>query len=238
MARRTFMLVHGAWHGGWCWGRVRPLLEARGHTVLTPTQTGLGERAHLLSREIDLNVFVEDIARVFIMEQLEDVVLVGHSFAGNAISGIAEQMPERLRQLIYLDAILIQSGETPFSRNPPQVAAARIKASQDFDGGISIPVPPLDAFGVTKPEDIAWIGNRLVPHPLQTFQSALSFSNPIGNGVPATYIACTEPWYAPLASSRDRAKEMGWPIREIATGHDAMVTAPGELAELLIEIAS
>jgi pimeloyl-ACP methyl ester carboxylesterase len=237
MTGRTFVLVHGAWHGGWCWGRVRPLLEDRGHRVVTPTQTGLGERAHLLSPAIDLSLFAEDITRVLVTEQLEDVVLVGHSFGGNAITGVADRMPERLRHLIYLDAIVIRSGETPMSRVPTEVAAARIKASEEFDGGLSMPVPPPEAFGVTRPDDVAWIGDRLVPHPLKTFMSALALNNPIGNGVPATYIACTEPWYAPLASSRERVRDMGWPVREIATGHDAMVTAPSELADMLMEIA-
>jgi pimeloyl-ACP methyl ester carboxylesterase len=237
MTAINFVLVHGAWHGGWCWGRVRPLLERSGHRVLTPTQTGLGERAHLMSPDIDLTLFTEDIARVLIMEELSDVVLVGHSFAGAAISGVADRMADRLRRLIYLDALVIGTGETPISRNPSDVAAQRIKASQEFDGGLSMPVPPPSAFGVTRPEDVAWIGGRLTPHPLKTFMSALTLNNPVGNGVAATYIACTEPWYAPLASSRERARELGWPIAEIATGHDAMVTAPEELAALLIEIA-
>jgi pimeloyl-ACP methyl ester carboxylesterase len=237
MSTTTFVLVHGAWHGGWCWGRVRPLLEAEGHRVLTPTQTGLGERAHLLSPAIDLELFAEDIARVFLMEDLSDVVLVGHSFAGAAITGLADRMPERLRQLVYLDALIVESGETPMSRVPAEVAEQRMAASRAFDGGLSMPVPPPEAFGVTRPEDIGWIGDRLVPHPLRTFMSALTLANPIGNGVPATYIACTEPWYGPLASSRERARALGWPMREIATGHDAMVTAPGGLARLLTDIA-
>ena len=235
---RCFVLVHGAWHGGWCWGRVHPLLEQSGHTVFTPTQTGLGERAHLLSREIDLTLFVEDIVRVIEMERLNEIVLVGHSFAGAAITGVADRIAGRLRQLVYLDALLVRTGETPMSRVPPEIAEQRRKASQDFDGGLSMPIPAPAAFGITRPEDVDWVAGRLTPHPRNTFETALTLNHPIANGVPATYIACADPWYAPLASSRERARGFGWPMREIATGHDAMVTAPGDLVRMLIEIAA
>src|SRR5579875_3323603 len=101
-AQRTFVLVHGAWHGGWCWSRVAAILRGRGHRVFTPTQTGLGERAHLLSRDITFDTFVQDVVGVFEAEELEDVVLVGHSFGGSSISGVVDRMPERVRRLVYL----------------------------------------------------------------------------------------------------------------------------------------
>lgn len=233
----TVVLVHGAWHGAWCWDRVKPLLEAEGHRVCTPTQIGLGERAHLLSDRIDLSAFVDDIARLLVGEDLRDVVLVGHSFAGASIIGVADRMPERLRQLVFLDALIVGSGETPFSKVPPQVAQQRIAAAEAHDGGLSIPIPPVSAFGMGEPEDIAWVTPRLTPHPLRTFQTSLTLEHPVANGVPATYVICSEPVYGPLESSRRWARNSGWPIVELATGHDAMVTAPRETAELLCRLA-
>jgi pimeloyl-ACP methyl ester carboxylesterase len=236
-ARRTFVLVHGAWHGGWCWRAVADLLRAGGHTVFTPTQTGLGERAHLLSREITLDTFIEDIAQVLRFEQLEDVVLVGHSFGGIAISGVADRMPERLRHLVYLDSLLLQHAQTALSRVPPDVAAARLQAAQDSSGGLSLPAPPAAAFGLLRDEDQASVAPRLTPHPMATYTSPLHLKHELANGVPRTYIVCTQPLYAALASSRDLARALGWPLREIANGHDAMVSAPAELAALLTDIA-
>jgi pimeloyl-ACP methyl ester carboxylesterase len=232
----VFVLVHGAWHGGWCWVKVRQRLRREGYRVFTPTQTGLGQRCHLMSDSIDLNVFVDDIANVIRFEQLENVVLVGHSFAGTSISGVANRLPDRLKRLVYLDSLIVKSGETPLSRAPAHVIAERIKAAQVFSSGVSLPPPSPEAFGVTDPEQAAWLTRRLTPHPMKAYQSTLELEPDITNGVPATYIVCTDPLYAPLASSRERAREMGWDIAELATGHDAMVSAPDETAELLLSL--
>jgi len=231
--RKTFVLVHGAWHGGWCWGAVAARLRAHGHTVLTPTQTGLGERAHLISKSITLDTFVDDIANVIRFEELDDIVLVGHSFGGNAISGVADRMPERVRKLVYLDSSMLENGQTPFSRLPQDVVAARIKAAEDSSGGLSIPAPPAAAFGVTDPQQAKWLEARLTPHPLSTFMSPLKLDNKVGNGRPATYIVCADPIYGPLQSSRDWVKNAGMKMVEIKSGHDAMVMVPDELADML-----
>jgi pimeloyl-ACP methyl ester carboxylesterase len=232
-AAKTFVLVHGAWHGGWCWSKIAPILRARGHTVLTPTQTGLGERSHLLSRSIDLDVCVADIANVLKFEDLKDVVLVGHSFGGNAISGVADRMPDRIRQLVYLDAIILEHGQSPFSRLPPDIVASRTKLAEESSGGLSLPPPPASAFGVTKAKEAEWVNRHLTPHPFATFTSPLKLANKVGNGLPATYIVCTDPIYQPLESSRTWIREHGWKTVEIAAGHDAMVIAPDRLADLL-----
>src|SRR5215469_314913 len=232
-AAKTFVLVHGAWHGGWCWSKVASILRGRGHTVLTPTQTGLGERSHLLSPAIDLDMFVTDIANVLRFEDLKDVVLVGHSFGGNAISGVADRMPERLRQLVYLDAVILENGQTVFSQLPPDIVAARTKSAQESSGGLSLPVYPASAFGVSRPEEVQWVESRLTPHPLKTYTTPLKLANPVGNGVPTVYIVCTDPLYKALQSTRDWVKGHGWKTLEIAAGHDAMAIAPDRLAEML-----
>ena len=122
---QTFVLLHGAWHGGWCWERVASILRARGHRVTMPTQTGLGERAHLMSPDIDLEVFTDDLVNHLIWEDLDQIVLVGHSFGGNATSGAASQVPDRIQRLVYLDALVPISGRSPFEDFPPGVVAER-----------------------------------------------------------------------------------------------------------------
>ena len=230
---KTFVLLHGAWHGGWCWERVAGRLRTRGHRVTTPTQTGLGERAHLMSPDIDIEVFSADLINHLLWEDLKDVVLVGHSFGGNAISGAAEEIPGRIARLVYLDAMVPANDRAPFDDFPAKIAAQRIRQAEKSSGGLSIPPPPAAAFGVTDPADAAWLEARLTPHPLGTYTSAQNFRGEPGNGLPAEYILCNDPAYGPLEGTDTRARALGWPLREIATGHDAMVTAPDALADLL-----
>ncbi len=232
--RKTFVLLHGAWHGGWCWERVAGPLRARGHRVTTPTQTGLGERAHLMSPDIDLAVFTADLVNHLLWEDLTDVVLVGHSFGGNAISGAAEEVPGRIARLVYLDAMVPMSGRTPFDDYPAHLAAQRIRQAEETSGGLSIPPPPAAAFAVTGAADAAWLEAHLTPHPLHTFTTSQNFRDEPGNGLPVEYIVCNDPVYlGPLEGVRARVRSLGWPVTEIATGHDAMVTAPEALVEML-----
>jgi pimeloyl-ACP methyl ester carboxylesterase len=238
MDARTYVLVHGAWHGGWCWSRVAPRLAAAGHRVFTPTQTGLGERAHLLSAAITPDTFIDDIARMIMAEELEDVVLVGHSFGGRSICGVADRMPERLRRLIFLDAALPQSGKSAMDLTLPEIRAERLRLAQETSGGLSIPPPRAADFGITDAADAAWVERRLTPHPLATYTLPLVLRHPLGNGVPATYLRCVDPAFANTASSAMLAKARAdWQYLEIAAGHDAMITAPGELTRMLLEAA-
>jgi pimeloyl-ACP methyl ester carboxylesterase len=238
MNRATYVLVHGAWHGGWCWSRVAERLRAAGHAVFTPTCTGLGERAHLMSRHITLDTFTNDIANVIEAEELSDVILVGHSFGGLPVSGVADRMRERIRHLVYLDSLLVAPGQSPFDILAPEVVAKRIKAAEDSSGGVSLPPQPPESFGVTDEADVAWLRRRLTPHPLSTYASPLNITNFVGNGLPRTYVACTNPPYAFLDPVKAWVRRQdGFRMLEIETGHDAMITAPDELARILIEIA-
>lgn len=238
MAGKTFVLLHGAFHGGWCWREVAARLRAAGHHVTTPTQTGLGERRHLLSAQVTLETFVEDLVQHIEAEELSDVVLVGHSFGGNAVTGAADRLAPRLRHLVYLDAMVLADGETPWGAMPAEQAAERQQGVAARGGGLVAPPPPVSAFGVPEDHPLAdWVRRRLTPHPAATYRTPLRLRHPPGNGVPRTYIACTDPWYAPLEWSRARVRAAaGWTWREIATGHDAMVTAPEALAAMLAEI--
>ncbi|MDB5373046.1 MAG: Pimeloyl-ACP methyl ester carboxylesterase [Belnapia sp.] len=235
MAGKTYVLLHGAFHGGWCWRDVAALLRARGHRVTTPTQTGLGERRHLLSAQITLDTFVADVVEHLEAEELEEAILVGHSFGGNGISGAADQVPARIRHLVYLDAMILEDGQTPWGRMRPEVAAERRRLVQEQGAGLVAPPPPPEAFGVPADHPLApWVRRRLTPHPAGTYRTPLRLANPVGNGLPCTYIACTAPWYPPLDWTRDWVRSRpDWNWQEIATGHDAMVTAPEALAHML-----
>ncbi|WP_024277034.1 alpha/beta hydrolase [Xanthobacter sp. 126] len=230
---KTFVLVHGAWHGGWCWREVADLLLGRGHRVFAPTLTGLGERRHLMSPDISLATFVADVAGVIEVEELGDLILVGHSHGGAVISGVADAMPERIRALVYLDATILQNGESAFGVLPAEVVAERRRKVLEA-GGIAMPVPEVTAFGVPADHPRAdWVRRRLTPHPVGSYESPLALSHPVGNGRPSTYISCTDPLYLPMEPARAYARQAGWTFIEMPTGHDAMVLQPEALAGLL-----
>ncbi|MFT6775078.1 MAG: pimeloyl-ACP methyl ester carboxylesterase [Paracoccaceae bacterium] len=229
----TFTLLHGAYHGGWCWHAVASILRARGHAVTTPTQTGLGERRHLLSPAITLSTFADDLIEHLRAEDLTDTVLVGHSFGGCAIAKAAEVAHTRIARLVFLDAIVLHGDETPFDCFAPEVTAARTEQALAHDGGLSIPPPPPAAFGVTDPAMAAAIAPRLTPHPLRTYQTSLALQGPTGAGLPLCYVRCTDPSYPALDWALARAQAADWRIETLATGHDCMVTAPEATADLL-----
>ena len=235
MSAATYVLVHGAYHGAWCWKKVAARLRALGHLVYTPTLTGLGERSHLMACDPSLGLFIEDVAQVIRFEDVDDVVLVGHSFAGGVISGVADQMPDRLRHLVYLDAQVLLAGESAAGRAPADLID-RYRQNVRESSGFPV-VPPGDpaSFDITDPTLAAWVQSRLTPHPYRTYFDTLELAHPLNNGVPATYIACTQPLRPRIATSRQRARELGWSYLEIATGHDAMLSMPAELTRMLAE---
>ena len=238
-APRTFVLVHGAWGGGWIWKFTAEALRAKGHRVFTPTQTGLGERKHLLARSITIDTFVDDIAAVLETEELRDVVLVGHSFGGFAVTGVADRMPERIRHLVYLDALLPENGETAFSVLPPGIEEARRRTVSEQGGGVALPVPPLAAFPL--PDDVKeWFGRRLTPHPFGTYDTAIRLRAAAGAGRPVTYVSYTNPALASIEPSRVRARGRqgpNWRYMELDVPHDAQAAVPARIVALLEGIA-
>ena len=235
---RTFVLVHGAWHGGWCWSRVAEPLRAARHRVLTPTLTGLGARAHLLSPALGLDTMIDDVVGEIEAEEVDDAVLVGHSFGGTVVCGVAERVTERLAALVVLDGVLADPGASILDGFPREIAEARLADARLTGGTRTMPPLDMDAFGFTDPADRAWVERRITPHPLKSYTDPLPTTGPWGAGLSSTYIACTDPAYRPVAHSAARAaREPGWRMRELATGHDAMVTAPDAVVELLLEAA-
>jgi Predicted hydrolases or acyltransferases (alpha/beta hydrolase superfamily) len=234
---RTYVLVHGAFHGGWCWRRVADRLLAAGHRVFTPTCTGNGERLHLLTAEGGLETAIADVVNVLIFEELENVILVGHSFGGVVITGVADCEPDRIAHLVYLDGTVLESGECALDHLPATLAAKRRQDAQRTTAGLTIPPPSPADFGVTDAADTAWLRRRLTPQPLTTYTERLLLSAPFGNGRPKTYIACTAPLYTPLAASHARARgQSGWHWCDVPSGHDAMITAPDAVAGILLDL--
>jgi len=235
--RMKFLLMHGAWHGGWCWKHVAQGLRLLGHEVHTPTFTGCGERAHLLNQEVGLSTFINDVLAVIENEELNEINLIGHSFAGPVISAVADRIPEKIRHLIYLDALIVQSGESALSILPADVQQERSRTIDDE--GLRMAIPSAEKMGVFEKNQVAWLNRRLTPHPLNAYKEPLYLQHALGNGISKTYIAVTNPSYAPLEKTRKWVKEQkDWEYEELAAGHDAMLTSPKELTELLIKITS
>jgi pimeloyl-ACP methyl ester carboxylesterase len=235
--RRSFVLVHGAWHGGWCWRSVAGILRERGHFVSTPTQTGLGERRHLLSADIDFDTFVRDISNHLLFEDLSNVVLVGHSFGASVVSAVADRDADRIGNLIFLDGFLPDSGRSVMEQRSPKVARERLRAAQETSGGLTMPVPDVALFGIRNDELRSYVAGKLTPHPLRTYLTRIGLERPLGNGLPCDYIVCTDPHYPDTGWSIETARKNQWPVHELRAGHDAMIDAPGPTADLLERIA-
>ena len=233
-----FLLIHGAWHGGWVWNEISDILRYQRYSVSTPTLTGLGEKKHLLSSKITIETFIEDVVNHIIFENLNNIILVGHSFAGSVISGVADRLKNRIQKLIYFDAMILIDGQKPFDITPKETVEQRIELAKKFGNNISIPAPSADAFGVFDIKKSLLLEEKLTPHPLSAFQSKLILKNEVGNGIPLSYIFCTKPVYKSLESSREVVRKMKWPIFELNAGHDAMLTHPKETLNLLMKICN
>lgn len=231
----TFVLLHGAWHGGWVWQRVAPLLRAAGHEVHTPTLTGVSDRAHTLHPSVGLGTHIEDVVGLVEAYDAHDVVLVGHSYAGQVVTGVADRVPDRIRKRIYLDAFVGDDGEAAIDLQPTTIAGHYRESVAGPGFGWLIPVRSLQVLGVTEQSDVDWLSARLTPHPWRTYTEPLRLSGGVER-VPAAFIECTD-WMRVFETHAERAAARGWPVHTIATGHEAMVTAPKELADLLVTIA-
>ncbi|WP_026342562.1 alpha/beta hydrolase [Nocardia sp. BMG111209] len=239
----TFLLVHGAWHNGSCWQRVVPLLESAGHRVYAPSLTGYGDKAHLLGPEVGLDTHVADIVELIEKEDLADVVLVGHSYAGLVISSAANRVPERIAHLVYLDAMVPEDGETAVDVQPLTQQLIDLAAGSGDSWRIP-PMPewpaPLGLFGVTDPADIAWLRTMLSDQPVRCLQQPARLDNPALAEVPRTHIHCVGAEPAGIVRRPVPARQPnGSPAQvwELPSGHDCMITMPTELTGLLLEVA-
>jgi pimeloyl-ACP methyl ester carboxylesterase len=228
----TFVLVHGAWHGGWCWIKTTRLLTDAANVVYTPTLTGLGERAHLARPEVDLDAHVQDVVATLETEELRNVVLVGHSYGGMVITGAAARVPNRIARLVYLDAFVPDVGQSVLSLLPPDRAEVFRTAVAEGDGW-RVPSPPPAHFGVTSQRDSDWLQRHLAPQPFRTLEQAASAVPPASMG--RTYVYSSSPASGAFDGFAGRFRDdRKWRFHEVKTGHDAMVTAPGETAKILM----
>lgn len=220
--KRTFVIVHGAWSGGWDWRTVSDLLTGRGHVVVRPTLTGLGERAHLATRDIGLSTHIMDIVNVLLYENLRGVTLVGHSYGGMVVTGVADRVPERVSHLAYVDAFVPEDGETLMALLPPKAAA--LFDSSTRDGFI---VPAWVKPGSTPPGD--------VPQPAKTFTEPITLRNSQRERIPTSYILTVDPGAATDAFDQfaARAKNKGWKTDRLTADHNAQRSAPQDLCSLL-----
>jgi pimeloyl-ACP methyl ester carboxylesterase len=242
----TFVLIHGAWHGGWCWWKVAPLLRAQGHDVLTPSLTGLGEREHLARlmppAMLNLDLHVRDITQVLESNDLRDVILVAHAYAGMVVTGAAEVCPERLGALVFVNGVVPGDGEAMVDqleavRGPDFVARIRQHIA---DGSPFMPAPTTgeeiaERWSITDPADQEFVLPKLSPQPTLTFAQAVRTGRPDAAGLRREFVLCSESGFDAVA---ERASENDWGVHRIDTGHDPMITAPRELADILVKIAA
>ncbi|MEZ0307612.1 MAG: alpha/beta fold hydrolase [Ramlibacter sp.] len=240
----NYVLVHGAWGGAWYWRRVEQALVAAGQLVHAVTLTGVGERSHLMSPAITLETHITDVARAIESEEMDDVVLVVHSYAGMIGTAIADRMTAQLRHLVYVDAVVPKPGESWSSTHSVATREARLAAAQaspDF----SIPPPDPSVFGL-EAADYEWVKRRQTPHPGHTYPAVLDFDAKRVASVPRTFVNCTQPALATIDSIRPRLADTrfwdgawlaggGLNVVELKTGHHPMITMPAELTRILLD---
>jgi pimeloyl-ACP methyl ester carboxylesterase len=226
---KTFVLVHGAWHGGWCWRRLSDLLEKAGHKVFSPTLTGLGERSHLLSKDVNLDTHITDIVNVFKWEDLKDACLVAHSYGGYPSSGALEQISDRVSAIVWLDSFLPENGQRPIDLTTP-VNRAIVLAGNS--------VPKADVFLVNE-KDRAWVDSKLTPQPPGTYLQPMRLTGARERVARKVYIRATKYPNQRFEAAFTACKaDASWRTFETsATGHDVMIDAPGWLSEVLPQIA-
>jgi pimeloyl-ACP methyl ester carboxylesterase len=233
----TFVVAHGAWSAGWAWKKMRPRLRDRGHEIFTPTCTGLGERVHLASRQVDLETHIQDVRGVLQMEDLRDVILIGHSYGGMVATGVADREAARIARLVYLDAFVPRDGQSCIDLHPPEIVervAAAVRS--EGDGWLVPPNPPPPD---TPEEDLAWITPRRMMQPLKTVEQAIRLTGAVER-LRRTYIyalrARPGDIFRPFAERARRDPD--WQYLEIDASHNPHITAPDALAVLLHDIAT
>ena len=247
----NFVLVHGAWHGAWCWQRVLPLLTRAGHRAHAVTLSGVGEHARYLSPNINLDTHIADVLAMIEAEELTDIVLVGHSYGGVVITGVADRLlaaqktnasialitRATVARMVFVDAVLPLPGESWSSTQSPDTVKARVESAKAHPQQ-GIAVPPASGFGLSG-ADADWVNRRQTPQPLGCYLQPLQFDLNAVRQLPRHYIDCNSPASPGIAPSRIRVRDSqfwggGWQLTELATGHDAMVTEPERLSELII----
>ena len=234
-AGKTFVLVHGAWHGGWCWRRVSDRLEAKGHKVFAPTMTGLGACSHLLNKEVGLKTHITDISNLIKWENLSNIVLVGHSYGGMIVSGVAEELHDKIASIVFLDAFVPANGDSlaAGASQPVKDAIAAALGRGEF----ALKPVPAKVFRVNE-KDQAWVDAKCTPQPIKALTDKADYTGGRDKIAKKTFIRAkgypSVPFDANLAKLKANS---AWKTFEMTAGHDAMVDQPAELADLLLQVA-
>jgi pimeloyl-ACP methyl ester carboxylesterase len=245
-AAKPFVLVHAAWHGGWCWRKVAPLLRTGGHEVHAPTLTGLGERAHLAHPMVGLDTHVQDIVNVLHYENLTNVVMAGHSSSGTLITAVAERVPERIAHLVYLDAFVPRDGEATIDLITFPRAAWEARVASEGHGWLIPSLAPVpweefarDVWRIVDHADRQWLVERLRPTPFKHFTDSVRLTSAAAGRIARTYVRCLQ-HKSPVFDRFAQAARAGehWRLRELDSAHEPFVTAPRELSALLLEAAA
>jgi pimeloyl-ACP methyl ester carboxylesterase len=234
--RRAFILVHGGFHGGWCYSRVADILRECGHRVYTPTLTGLGERCHLAHVGVTCSMHIEDILNIIKWEQLGDVILCGHSYGGVVISAVADRIASRVDALVYLDAAIPENGKSTLELLSPEEQAALQAMTEDRGGCRVLPPFPAASFNVNS-ADRALVDRLCTPQPFATLCERLELNGAYLNVRKKTYVRATN-WGGthPLGSYLRVKDDRSWSVIELPCGHDIMLDAPQRLAKILLEL--
>ena len=230
----TYVLIHGAWHGGWCWKLVAPALRRAGHEVYAPSLTGLGERRHLARQDIDLDMHIQDVVALVEMEDLQDVILLGHSYGGMVVTGAADRVHERISHLVYLDAFVPEGGRCLLDYAVPE-RAARMREEGERTGFVT--PPPMSLWGLARPEHLELVGPREVKHPYATMSQQVRLNNPAAfSTIRKTFVYCSSPATGSFDQFAAKYRnDPAWRFHELKTGHDAMLLMPEAVTRILLE---
>ena len=232
----TFILIHGMWHGGWCWERLTPILRDAGHIVYPPTLAGLAERANMHNNHIDLNTHVQEVVNLCESQNLRDVILVGHSSGGFMAHVVADRIPERVAHIVNLDGMVPENGKSLADLIGETWDFFKKKATESGDEWRCPPILEW-TFGVSG-ADLEWAQSKLTPHPLKTLTTLVTLDNPRAKSIPSTFILCSNGMTEEeIAAEEKKFAGLGMNFRNLPTGHDAMITMPKELAKILLELA-
>jgi len=231
----VYVLVHGAWGGSWCWKRIRRVLQSCGYEVFAPTLSGVGERSHLLSKDVNLDTHIADVVNLIRWEELSDVVLCGHSYGGCVVTGAADRIAERIRALVYVDAFVPENGQSLHDTLPAEQRDAQVKGALEIGDGWKVPPIPAEVFNVNA-RDRAWVTQQRTPQSLATFQQPLQLTGAIERIENITYILAAGWEHSPFPQFYEKAKAKGWKTLTMACGHDVMLDQPDELLEILLAV--
>lgn len=232
------VLVHGGLHGGWCWIKVSRLLSEDGWSVYTPSLTGLGDRKHLIGPLVTHETHVQDIVNIIEVNDLDQVVLCGHSSGGSVVTMVADRIPDRIRHIIYLDANVPMSGQSNMDVLGEPLSSNLRTVARDHGDGWLLPARMFSAenFGVFDPVDAAWVNERLADHPLRSFEDPIVLSGAT-NSVPSkTYVAAEHSGFEFTDRLlRKFESTAGWTTHKWGVGHDMMITEPGMVRDLIVQ---